>query len=63
MRQPSISADETGIIETAEITKGFIDEIGGHSEIVPTDGTHLSVITFLYEYARVPTYVGIDRPT
>ena len=52
MRQPSISADETGIIETAEITKGFIDEIGGHSEIVPTDGTHLSVITFLYEYAR-----------
>jgi len=32
LRQPSISADETGIIETAEITKGFMDEIGGHSE-------------------------------
>jgi len=38
LRQPSISADGTGIMETVEITKGFIDEIGGHSEIVPTDG-------------------------
>jgi acetylornithine deacetylase/succinyl-diaminopimelate desuccinylase-like protein len=36
--QPSISADGTGIKETAELTRGFIEEIGGTSKIVPTDG-------------------------
>jgi len=38
LRQPSISADGTGMVETAEITKGFIEEVGGHGEIVSTDG-------------------------
>ena len=37
LKQPSISADGTGMMETAEITKGFIEEIGGHGEIVSTD--------------------------
>lgn len=38
VRQPSISADGTGIQETAEMTKGFIEELGGTAKIVPTDG-------------------------
>jgi len=38
VRQPSISADGTGIKETAEMTKGFIEEVGGSAKVVPTDG-------------------------
>jgi len=38
VRQPSISADGTGIKETAEMTKGFIEEMGGSAKVVPTDG-------------------------
>lgn len=38
VRMPSISADGTGIAETAEEVKGFIEEIGGEAEVVPTDG-------------------------
>jgi acetylornithine deacetylase/succinyl-diaminopimelate desuccinylase-like protein len=38
VRQPSISADGTGIKETAELTRGFIEELGGTSKLVPTDG-------------------------
>jgi acetylornithine deacetylase/succinyl-diaminopimelate desuccinylase-like protein len=38
VRQPSISADGTGMKETAEMTRGFIEELGGKSEIVKTDG-------------------------
>jgi acetylornithine deacetylase/succinyl-diaminopimelate desuccinylase-like protein len=38
IRQPSISADGTGIKETAQLTKGFIEELGGTAKIVPTDG-------------------------
>jgi len=38
VRQPSISADGTGIKETAEMTRGFIEELGGTSKVVPTAG-------------------------
>ena len=38
VRQPSISADGTGIHETAEMTKGFIEKLGGTAKTVPTDG-------------------------
>lgn len=38
LRLPSVSADGTGIQETAEAVKGFIEELGGQSEIVPTAG-------------------------
>lgn len=38
VRQPSISADGTGMKETAEMTKAFIEQLGGTSEIVQTDG-------------------------
>ena len=38
VRQPSISADGTGIKETARLTKGLIEELGGTAKIVPTDG-------------------------
>ena len=38
VRQPSISADGTGMHETTEMTKGFIEELGGTAKTVPTDG-------------------------
>lgn len=38
VRTPSISADGTGIAETAERVKGFIENIGGEAEIVSTGG-------------------------
>ena len=38
IRTPSISADGTGIAETAEEVRGFIEEVGGEGEIVPTEG-------------------------
>jgi len=38
VRQPSISADGAGIKETADITKGFIEDLGGTAKLVPTDG-------------------------
>ena len=38
VRQPSISADGTGIKETAEMTKGFIEELGGTAKTVSTKG-------------------------
>ncbi|MGQ9565195.1 MAG: M20/M25/M40 family metallo-hydrolase [Candidatus Bathyarchaeales archaeon] len=38
VQQPSISADGTGMKETAEMTRGLIEGIGGASKIVPTDG-------------------------
>ena len=38
LRMPSISADGTGIRETGEAVKGFIEELGGRAEIVPTAG-------------------------
>lgn len=38
VRQPSISADGTGIRETTALTKGFIIELGGKAKIVPTEG-------------------------
>jgi len=38
VRQPSISADGTGMKETAEMTKAFIEELGGTSKTVETDG-------------------------
>lgn len=38
VRQPSISADGTGIKETANMTKGFIEDLGGKARLVPTDG-------------------------
>lgn len=38
VRQPSISADGTGMKETAEMTKGFIEKLGGTAKIVKTDG-------------------------
>lgn len=38
VRHPSISADGTGIAETAEKVKGFIESVGGQAEIVPTQG-------------------------
>jgi acetylornithine deacetylase/succinyl-diaminopimelate desuccinylase-like protein len=38
LRTPSISAEGTGIAETTEQVKGFIEEVGGEGEIVPTEG-------------------------
>jgi len=38
VRQPSISADGTGIKETAEMTKGFVEELGGTARIISTEG-------------------------
>jgi len=38
LRQPSISADGTGIRETANMVKEFIENLGGVARIVPTDG-------------------------
>jgi acetylornithine deacetylase/succinyl-diaminopimelate desuccinylase-like protein len=38
IKQPSISADGTGMKETAEMTKSFIEELGGKAKIVPTHG-------------------------
>lgn len=38
LRLPSISADGTGIAETAEQVKGFIEDLGGEAELVPTGG-------------------------
>lgn len=38
VRQPSISADGTGMKETAEMTKAFIEELDSTSKIVQTDG-------------------------
>jgi acetylornithine deacetylase/succinyl-diaminopimelate desuccinylase-like protein len=38
LRTPSISADGTGIAETAEQVRGFIQEVGGKGEVVPTAG-------------------------
>lgn len=38
VRQPSISADGTGMRETAEKTRGFIEGLGGKAKIVPTKG-------------------------
>lgn len=38
VRQPSISADGTGIREMAEIIKGKIQELGGEAAVVPTSG-------------------------
>lgn len=38
VRQPSISADGTGMAETAERVAGMIREAGGEAEIVPTPG-------------------------
>jgi len=38
VRTPSISIDGTGITETAEQVKGFLEEAGAEAEIVPTKG-------------------------
>ncbi|GAB4564631.1 MAG: M20/M25/M40 family metallo-hydrolase [Anaerolineae bacterium] len=38
VRQPSISADGTGMAETAQMIADLISEAGGTAEIVPTDG-------------------------
>jgi acetylornithine deacetylase/succinyl-diaminopimelate desuccinylase-like protein len=38
VRMPSISADGTGISETAQEVKRFIEEVGGEAEVVRTDG-------------------------
>lgn len=38
VRMPSISIDGTGIAETAEEVKRFIEELGGTGEVVPTGG-------------------------
>jgi acetylornithine deacetylase/succinyl-diaminopimelate desuccinylase-like protein len=38
IRQPSISADGTGMKETAEKTRSFIEELGGKAQIVSTRG-------------------------
>lgn len=38
VRQPSISADGTGMKETADMTKSFIEELDGNTRIVQTDG-------------------------
>lgn len=38
VRQPSISADGTGMKETADMTRAFVEELGGTSKIVQTDG-------------------------
>ncbi len=38
LRQPSISADGTGMREAADMTKGFIEEIGGEAKLVETEG-------------------------
>jgi acetylornithine deacetylase/succinyl-diaminopimelate desuccinylase-like protein len=38
LRQPSISADGTGISETAGMVQGFIEDLGGEAELVPTGG-------------------------
>jgi acetylornithine deacetylase/succinyl-diaminopimelate desuccinylase-like protein len=38
VRQPSISADGTGMAETAAMVAGLIREAGGQAEIVPTPG-------------------------
>ncbi|MEM3011571.1 MAG: M20/M25/M40 family metallo-hydrolase, partial [Candidatus Bathyarchaeia archaeon] len=38
IRQPSISAEGKGMKETAEMVKGFIEQIGGTAKIVPTKG-------------------------
>jgi acetylornithine deacetylase/succinyl-diaminopimelate desuccinylase-like protein len=38
VRQPSISHTGLGILETAEQVKQFIEEVGGHAEVVPTAG-------------------------
>jgi acetylornithine deacetylase/succinyl-diaminopimelate desuccinylase-like protein len=38
VRQPSISAEGKGMKETAEMVKGFIKQLGGTANIVPTKG-------------------------
>lgn len=38
VRMPSISADGTGIAETAQMVKGLIQDVGGYAELVPTAG-------------------------
>jgi acetylornithine deacetylase/succinyl-diaminopimelate desuccinylase-like protein len=38
VRTPSISADGTGIAETAEMVRGLIKGVGGEAQIVPTEG-------------------------
>ncbi len=38
VRTPSISPEGVGMAETAEQVKGFIQQVGGQAEIVPTEG-------------------------
>lgn len=38
IRQPSISADGTGIQEMAELVASKVKELGGEAEVVPTEG-------------------------
>ena len=38
VRTPSISHTGEGMHETADQVSGFIRDLGGHSEIVPTEG-------------------------
>jgi acetylornithine deacetylase/succinyl-diaminopimelate desuccinylase-like protein len=38
VRMPSISADGTGMAETADAVKGLIEEVGGQAQVVPTKG-------------------------
>jgi acetylornithine deacetylase/succinyl-diaminopimelate desuccinylase-like protein len=38
VRQPSISADRTGIVDMAELVASRIRELGGSARLVPTDG-------------------------
>src|SRR3954451_17894816 len=37
-QQPSISAQNIGIQETAEMVKGMLEQIGAKAEIVPIEG-------------------------
>jgi acetylornithine deacetylase/succinyl-diaminopimelate desuccinylase-like protein len=38
VRQSSISADDTGMKETAEMTRSFIEKLDGNSRPIKTDG-------------------------